>query len=309
MSDRREPIAVYDGQVLAASQVAIPLWDLGFAQGVSAVEQVRTYGGRLPLLAWHLRRLERGLVRLRLQSEVDLDTVRQSVDLVVTHNFGLIPAHSDLGVCIVVTPGCVESFVPPSIDLRNASRPRVLVHSFPLPLESWKAEFRGGVRLATSSIREAPNASFPKDFKHRSRLHYYLAQQEIAQQHPGCRPLLEATDGMIADAATAGILIYRQVEGWLAPPSEDVLPSVSVAVFAELADAAGIRFSRRAISKRDLATAEEAIWCSTPTGLLPVIEVDGRPIGDGIVGPQYQKMADLWTAKVGLDFRCQVLGS
>ena len=124
MTDRCEPIAVYDGRVLAASQVAIPLWDLGFAQGVSAVEQVRTYGGRLPLLPWHLRRLERGLVRLRLQSEVDLDTIRQSVDLVVTHNFGLIPAHSDLGVCIVVTPGCVESFVPPSIDLRIASRPK-----------------------------------------------------------------------------------------------------------------------------------------------------------------------------------------
>ncbi len=307
MSNRSVPIALYDGQILPASQVAIPFWDLGFAQGVSAVEQIRTYAGRLPLLQWHLRRLERGLCWLRLQSEVDVDSVRKGLELVVEHNFGLLPAHSDLGVCVVVTPGCVESFLPPSIDLQSASRPKVLVHSFPLAIESWKNEFRCGVRLATSSIREVPSASIPKEFKHRSRLNYYLAQQEIAQNHPGCRPLLESIDGTIADAATAGILIYRPEEGWLAPPTEDVLSSVSVAVVAEMANAAGIRFSRRAISKRDLSTAQEAMWCSTPTGLLPVIEVDGRPIGEGVPGPRYQALAELWTAKVGLDFRRQVL--
>lgn len=307
MNEHRAPIAAYDGQLLPATRVAIPYWDLSFAQGVSAVEQIRTYGGRLPILEWHLRRLQRGLVRLRIDNHIDLKDIRQDLERVVSHNHQLEPAGSDLGVCIVVSPGSVGALVPSSVSLHVAARPKVLIHTFSLPLKSYREQFEQGIRLATSTIRETPQTCLPKEFKHRSRINYYLAQQEIDERSPGCRALLETLEGNLADSVNAGILIYQSGPGWLAPSLEDALQSVTVSVVEELAGEAHIGFGRRRLSRRDVTLAQEILWCSTPTAILPVVEVDGSPVGDGRPGPQFQRIATLWSAKVGLDYRRQVL--
>jgi branched-chain amino acid aminotransferase len=305
--DRSASIAFYDGKLLPADRVAIPYWDIGFAQGVSIVEQLRTYGSRLPLVDQHLSRLQRGLTHLDLPIDETIETIRDNIGRVVEHNHALLPAGSDLGICVVASAGWVRSFAPATTHLRDASRPIVLVHSFPLPFERWKGEFSRGVRLATTGVREVSEESIPHAFKHRNRLHYYLAQQEVDRRSPGCRPLLATHDGFVADSTTAGILVYRSSTGWLAPLKEQALQSVTVEVVEALAQAAQIGFTRRAIQFSELATADEVMLCSTPTGVLPVVEFDGQPIGDGTEGPHAKKMSQLWSQRVNWDYRRQAL--
>ncbi|MFN9877366.1 MAG: hypothetical protein ACK557_02700, partial [Planctomycetota bacterium] len=50
-----------EGAIVPLSSANIPLWDLGFAQGVAVTEQLRTLGQELWLLDSHLDRLEQGL--------------------------------------------------------------------------------------------------------------------------------------------------------------------------------------------------------------------------------------------------------
>lgn len=304
MFDPHVAIAFYDGEYLSADRVAIPYWDLGFAQGVSAVEQIRTYGGRLPLLDHHLRRLDRGLRQLELAGGISLDEIRTGVHAVVEHNHRQIPRGSDLGVCVVVSAGAVASFVPETVSPSDALRPKVLIHSFPLPWNQWRFEFQHGVRLATTEIPEISAASQPHDFKHRSRLHYFLAQRDVSRRRPGCRALLKTLEGYVADSPTAGVLMYGSGT-WVSPAPSQVLHSVTVEVFEALARTAGIGFERRAIEFLELSSAEEIVYCSTPTGLLPVVELDGEAIGEGRPGPQFAQMAGRWSDLVELDYRRQ----
>lgn len=293
------PVAFLSGRWLLASQAAIPWWDWGFAQGVSVVEQLRTYGGRLPLLSEHLKRLGRGLTRLALLDKIPLENIRGAIEEIVRRNHGLLPSGSDLGICAVITPGSMRQYAPHSPD-----GPTVLVYSFPLPFAAFFSEYANGVRLATSSIRAVPDGCVPTDFKHRSRLNYFLAQQEIERHAAGCRPLLLNTDLSLADAATAGILLVRQ--GCVFAPREDqALSSVSVGVVQELAREAGIGLVRQSCTTDDLLAADEIIWCSTPTGLLPVVELDGRRLGEGFAGPLFRRLAQKWSARVGIDYLAQ----
>jgi D-alanine transaminase len=109
----------------------------------------------------------------------------------------------------------------------------------------------------------------------------------------------------VADSTTAGVLVFLPLTGWVAPLHEHALHSVTVEVVEALMMAAGIGFARRAIEFDELALADEVICCSTPTGPLPVVELDGRPIGGGQAGPEYKKLAKLWSDRVGLDYRRQ----
>jgi branched-subunit amino acid aminotransferase/4-amino-4-deoxychorismate lyase len=303
MTQHSEPVAYFNGQCRPAHKVAIPWWDLGFSQGVSIVEQLRTYGGRVPLLKNHLKRLSRGLRQLGLVDSVSLAVIEEAITEIAGRNYPLLPVGWDLGICAVVTPGASRTLIPQ--DQHNDDfGPTTLVHSFPLPFADWSREFQTGVQLATSTVRAIPASCIPTDFKHRSRLSYYLAHADIDARVPGRRPLLLTTDGSLADGTTGGILFFR--EGcWHAPLSDQALSSVSVSVVEELLRGGGTQIVRRRIGRDELESFDEVIWCSTPTGILPVTEIDDRANFPGYAGKSFGRIAELWAEHVGLDYLTQ----
>jgi hypothetical protein len=250
-----------------------------------------------------------GVARAEPRPTVDLSVIRRGIDAVAARNYDRLAPGSELGICAVVTPGSVRAFVPAHVDRDQANLPKVLVHSYRLPFEDWRDEFRTGVRLAVSNVCDPPASVFPKDFKHRSRLHYHLAQLDVSTRFPGCRPVLLSLEGHVADGTTAGLLAFDQRLGWISPPAESALTSVTVAVLFELLAAEGIGFACRTLTRSTLHSSPEVLWCGTTMGPLPVVEIDGRSIGTGRPGPEFQRVARLWSDRVGLDYLRQVIGA
>jgi branched-subunit amino acid aminotransferase/4-amino-4-deoxychorismate lyase len=301
----RSPVAVWNGRALPMDQIGIPIWDASLVHGATVVEQLRTYAAAIPLLEYHLRRLRRGLQTLGLE-QVDFQAIRDAVKTVVGQNVQGMAPHADLGLSIVISPGAMRNLIPDAIAHERSDEPTVLVYSFPLALAEWHGASVAGIRLATTKWRDIPASCLPKNFKHRSRLNYYLAQKEIAAQAPGCRPLLLTPDGAVAGAATAGLMAWIPGEGWITPPADIGLASITIEVLTELAEEAGVPVHRRRWSVDEFASASEVVWCSTPTGPLPVTEVDGRRIGSGEPGPRFETLERWWMTKVGMDYRGQI---
>jgi branched-subunit amino acid aminotransferase/4-amino-4-deoxychorismate lyase len=68
------------------------------------------------------------------------------------------------------------------------------------------------------------------------------------------------------------------------PLGHEILAGVSRAVVLELGRAAGMRIEERRFTRRALYDADEAFLSSTMQEVLPVVQVDGRRIGDGLPG-------------------------
>jgi branched-subunit amino acid aminotransferase/4-amino-4-deoxychorismate lyase len=71
------------------------------------------------------------------------------------------------------------------------------------------------------------------------------------------------------------------VDGVPVTPPEDevaVLPSTTVGFF-------GSDITRRRLSEPELREASEVLLLSSVRGVVPVRELDGRPVGDGGIGP------------------------
>jgi branched-subunit amino acid aminotransferase/4-amino-4-deoxychorismate lyase len=151
-----------------------------------------------------------------------------------------------------------------------------------------------------SEVRQVPDNCWPSEVKCRSRIHYYLADHEAVARQAGSRAILLDQEGYVAEATSANVLVYRELEGLSSPPDDHILVGISLGVVHELAGKLGVPFMRRRMTVEDLLQADEVMLASTSVCLLPVVSCDGRAIGPGMPGPMHQRLLSAWGDMVGL---------
>lgn len=288
-------LCYWDGQLLPERDLSVSVLDTGFVQGVIVSEQLRTFRGELFQLDQHMARLNRSLQIIGVEG-LDLAALRENTVKLSGNNHRLLDPDDDLGVTLFVTPGPpAESGVP------GAGRPTAGMFTRRIPFERWADKYTVGESLVVSKFHQVPGNCWPTELKCRSRMHYFLADREARQKQPGARALLLDQEGFISEASTAAVVLYLQNEGFVAPPPEKVLPSVSVGVLKTLAPELGIRFSHRDATLEEARSADEVFLISTSPCLLPVVSIDDVKIGDGGPGDVFRKTMAAWNSHVGID--------
>lgn len=289
------PIAYFNGEWIAQDQLRLPVEDLGFQLGATIVERMRTFQAKAFRLEEHLERLRHSLQVVGWDAERLVPEVADATVELLNRNAKLIAPGDDWNLAVFVTPGRTP----------DAAQPTVCVRGYPLPFADWAAKFRTGVEVVVVDIRQVPDNCWPSELKCRSRLHYYLADQQAAAKSPGARALVLDQDGNVGEATTANIVAHFPGSGLVTPPREKVLPGVSQQVLFELADGLGIPYTQRDLTPAELATADEVFLTSTSVCVLPVVRIDGEPVGPGGPGPIYQRLLTAWSEQVGVDIPAQ----
>ncbi len=291
-----------NGRWIAADQAGVPLTDGGFVQGTTIAEQLRTFGGRIFHFDEHIDRMDSSLAVLGLEPPMARSELRSAAERLVAHNHALLAEGDDLGLSVFVTPGDY-----PAYSRASDSRPLLGMHTYPLPFRLWAEKYSLGQHLAVSSVRQVPAECWPAHVKCRSRMHYYLADREVARRFPGARAVLLDHDGFITEASTANVLIYRRDEGLISPPLARVLPGVTLGNVFRLAERIGLRAGYRNLTADDVAAADEVMLSSTPFCLLPVTRFNDRLVGDGRPGLIFSQLLGEWNRCVGVDIVAQAL--
>ncbi len=82
-----------------------------------------------------------------------------------------------------------------------------------------------------------------------------------------------------------GFNVFAFSHGALVTPQEGVLEGITRRTVIEMARSLGIPVQLRALPASELRSAQEVFLSSSGGGVLPVSQVDGKPVGDGTVGP------------------------
>jgi branched-subunit amino acid aminotransferase/4-amino-4-deoxychorismate lyase len=138
-------------------------------------------------------------------------------------------------------------------------------------------------------------------------MHYFLADREAHARYPGSRALMLDERGFVTETTTSNVVAYRESDGLLTPRRSKILPGISLAVLAELALKLEIPLVERDLKPADLTASDEAFVTGTSTCMLPVVRVNGLPVGSGTPGEMYRKLLDAWNELVGLDVRQQAV--
>jgi branched-subunit amino acid aminotransferase/4-amino-4-deoxychorismate lyase len=282
--------AYWNGAWIPRGELAIDVEDAGFLLGTTVTEKLRTFRGQVFRLEQHLVRMRRSLTIVGLEAAAIADELSRAIPEFVSRHDGQIPPDSDWSITAFATPGVADR-----------GRPTVCVHGGPLPFGRWAKQFDSGLPVVVSEVRQVPDNCWPSDVKCRSRMHYYLADRQAAARQAGARALLLDQDGYVAEATSANVLVYRELEGLSSPPDDHILVGISLGVVHELAGKLGVPFMRRRMTVEDLLQADEVMLASTSVCLLPVVSCDGHSIGEGVPGLTHRRLLLAWSDMVGLD--------
>jgi len=299
-----QPLAYLNGELVPADQAVLPVFDAGVVQGASVAENMRTFGHQVFRLDEHLDRFANSLRAVGFDTGLGSSELAGICHDLVAANCVALDAEEDLGLVLFATAGPYASYSgEPAGSLK--ARPTLCAHTFPLPFELWATLQAEGLHLVTPSVRQLPEASIDPAIKHRSRLHYYLADLEASRIEPGARAVLLDNEGRLTETAAASLLLVRNQQV-IAPPTAGVLGSISANVVEELCRESGLEFTRKHLWPDDVADADEALVASTPYCLGPVTRFNDSAVGSGEPGPVYDQLMTAWDRLVDIDIRKQV---
>jgi branched-subunit amino acid aminotransferase/4-amino-4-deoxychorismate lyase len=299
------PLAYLDGEYVPLAQARLPVYDLGLMQGASITERLRTVGHRPYLVNEHLARLRNSLALAGMKIPSGLDPLDEVIHEVAQRNSALISAESDMSIVVFVTAGQAPG---DAFGLVKTSRPSLCVYAAPLPLRQWAEAFRGGVRLVVSDVRQAPANVLSPQIKHRSRLHWFIADQRAREDAPGSLAILLDQQGFLTETASGNFVMVHNGE-MLTPRFEQTLGGIAREHVHKLAVRQGWRLREADLTPADAFQADEAFLTSSTYCLLPIGSIDGQRIGTALPGPVTKMLLDCWSEELGLDLERQILAA
>jgi branched-chain amino acid aminotransferase len=153
-----------------------------------------------------------------------------------------------------------------------------------------------GVRIVTSAIRRNSPQFVDSKIHHNNLINNILAK--IQANVAGADDALMLDErGFVAEMNGTNIFMLRGGH-LLTPHATNCLPGITRGIVLELGKELGIPTQERDLSLTELYTADEAFGTGTMGELTPVVEVDGRRIGNGQGGPLTAHLAEAFHARV-----------
>ena len=265
-------IAYVNGRYLPRAQAKVAIEDRGyqFADGVYEVCEVRA--GQLVDERRHMARLDRSLSELRIARPMSAAALSIVLRETVRRN-----RVRDGIVYLQVTRGVARRDFP---FPKKRTQPSLVVtarSSDPARLEKTAEE---GIAVVT-----VPDIRWQRvDIKSMALLPNVLAKQ--AARENGAREawLVDAAGRVTEGASSNAWIVSRDGKLITHPLGRDILPGITRSVVIDVIKAQGLAFEERAFTVEEAYAAREAFVTSASQIVMPVVSIDGRPVGNGAPG-------------------------
>jgi D-alanine transaminase len=264
-------IAYVNGRYLPRERAAVSIEDRGFqfADGVYEVCEVRA--GRIIDERRHMARLDRSLTELRIARPMSPAALAVVMRETIARN-----RVRDGIVYVEITRGVARRDFPfpPGI------RPTLIVtarSNDPARIEAMAAE---GVSVVT-----VPDIRWGRvDIKTVALLPNVLAKQAAREQGAREAWLVDAQGRITEGASSNAWIVARDGKVVTHPLGQDILPGITRAVVLDVIKAQGLAFEERAFTLEEAYAAREAFMTSASQIVIPIIAINGRPVGNGAPG-------------------------
>jgi len=270
------PVSVYlNGEFLPLDQARVPVMDRGFLFGDGVYEVIPVYSRRPFRLAEHLSRLQGSLNGIRLANPHTSEQWTALIGRIVE-----LGDTDDQSVLLQISRG--------PMAVRNHAFPKVVTPTVFImgePLVTPAAELR---EQGIGAVSAADFRWLHCDLKATSLLANCLLRQMAIDA--GCVETLLFRDGYLSEGAASNIFMIKDGTLLAPPKSHLMLTGITYDVVLELAALHGLPHEVRDLRDEEVRQADELWMTSSTKEVLPIVSLDGRPVGTGKPGAEFARM-------------------
>lgn len=262
-----------NGRFLPLEQATVPVLDRGFIFGDGVYELIPVYSRAPFRMDEHLARLERSLAAVRIANPYARDKWRSIIlELVAKQPW------DDQGVYLQVTRGVAkrDHAFPAGVE------PTVFAMSNPLVNPP-----RELVEKGVAAVSAPDNRWLRCDIKSISLIGNVLLRQASADV--GAAETILFRDGILTEASASNVFVAKNGLVLSPPKSNLILPGITYDVVVEIAQQLGLALEFRDIREAEVRAADELWVTSSSKEILAVVELDGKPVGEGKPGPLFRR--------------------
>jgi len=260
---------------MTPDKAAVSVFDRGFLYGDSVFETIRTYAGRPFALDRHLARLAASAARVYIELPVGLEQLGREVESAIVG-----AGNSESYVRLMLTRGVGETL---GLDPGLARHPLRVVIVTALAAPPPEA-YRDGVRVVSYRTARVADDSSAAGAKIGNYLAAVLAGRE-ARRAGAAEALIVDRHGRVVEGATSNVFVVSSDGALVTPPESDgILLGITRETLLGVAAALGVSVRFESLPLEAVKAAAEVFVSSSIRELLPVVAVDGAPVGSGAPG-------------------------
>jgi branched-chain amino acid aminotransferase len=271
-----------DGRIVAEHDARVPATG-GVLYGYGVFETMRAYAGRVLHLDAHEARLRDGARALGLAVPFDGDALRSAIEAALDRN-GL----NGLDAAVRLT---LEGDLPPLDGAAVPSPARWIVTARRL-VEYPESRYERGAAAVMALVRRNETSPLCR-LKTLNYLDNLLARR-AARSAGADEAILLNTRGDVAEGAATNIFIIRGRQLLTPSIADGALPGIARATVLELASAVGLEPSETTLTADALRAADEVLLTNSLMEVLPLILLDGAPLGGGRPGAMARQLREAY---------------
>jgi branched-chain amino acid aminotransferase len=282
----RDLLVNINGRLVHRDQAGVSPFDSAVQGGDAVWEGLRVYDGRIFKLREHLDRLRGSALALAFQQIPSHEHITQEIRRTLAANHMRDGVH----IRLTLTRGVkLTSGMDPRL---NNSGPTLIVLAEHKPPVYDKSV---GLKLITSSVRRFPPDCLDPKIHHNNLIQSILAKIEANRAGADDAIMLDR-NGFVAE--TNATHLFLVAGGVVVTSTTKACPEgITRATVLELCRQNGIAYEERDVSLMEFYRADEVFCTGTMGELVPVREIDTRPIGAGaqLPGPVTRRLTELFT--------------
>jgi len=269
-----------NGQYLPENEATISIFDRGFLFADGVYEVTSVLGGKLIDFDGHAVRLERSL------NELDMGHPITKEELLEVHReLVRINEIEDGLVYLQVTRGAADrDFAYPAADTPQT----IVLFTQAKPGLADSPAAKTGIKVISIEDQRWGR----RDIKTVQLL--YPSMGKMAAKAAGCDDAWMVEDGAVTEGTSNNAYIVKGNTIITRQLSNDILHGITRAAVLRFAEEAQMKVEERPFTIDEAKEADEAFVTSASTFVMPVVEIDGAPVGSGAPGSIAKRLREIY---------------
>ncbi len=273
---------IMNGELINRREAKVDIEDRGYQFGDGVYEVIRVYNGKMFTATEHLERLISSGKKIRMNIPYTVNEMKDMLlELVEKNN---------------VSCGTIYMQVTRGVSSRNHAFPSNDVMPTFIAYTNQVKRPEENMKSGVKTVLHDDIRWLLCDIKSLNLIGNLLAKQHAVES--GCYEVIQHRNGIVTEGSASNVSIIKDGKVITHPADHLILNGITRQVMLKSCLENDIPFEERAFTLEELTQADEVIVSGTTTEITPVVEIEGKKVGDGSPGPVTKKLQSLFKQEI-----------